>query len=329
LSLGFLNTRAFWTVSILPLVLGTLLWGIHRRRAILGEFGRIDLLAGFSRISLHRKRACQILLPILCLGLLITVVARPLVFGYSKQLLKGSLDVVAVLDVSKSMAAEDCGPGVSRIDMARQTLLKCLPQLAGNRLGIVTFAGKAFPQAELTQDFQALRFVLNHWIAVDSAPSQGSNIGAALSEPAELFDRGEKKRIILLLSDGGHRRQKNLQAVLTRIASEGVTVVCVGFGTRMGARIPVYDKGDFKEWLKIDGEEIVTRLNESTLQEIARATGGRYLHSGSGKEPTGLFRDPRIVGEKVLSGGREVFQIPLALSIVLLSVAMYLDRRYG
>lgn len=327
MSVEFLNVKAFWAVLVLPLVLGAIVWGLYRRKAILKEFGRMDLLTQFSRFSLNRKIAYQTLPTVLCFALLIIVTARPLLSGNSKQIMKGALDVIAVLDVSKSMAAEDCGLEVSRVEIAKDILLRCLPELAGNRLGIVTFAGKSFPQAELTDDFQALAFVLKNWVTVDSAPSQGSNIEKALSEAVDLFEEGDKKKIILLLSDGGHVRPKNLEGILTNIRAKDISVVSVGLGSTKNSRIPVYEKGKFKEWFKINGKEAVTRLNEEILREISQATGGKYFRVSSGRELQGIFRDPGVVGKKVLSGGREIFQIPLALSIVLLCAGMYLERR--
>ena len=327
MSLEFLNIQAFWAMLALPLVLGIILWGLHRREAILKEFGRMDLLAQFSRFSLKGKTVHKTLPTLLCFALLIVVTARPLLSGNSKQIMKGALDVVAILDVSKSMAAEDCGPEISRVEKAKDTLLKCLPDLAGNRLGIVTFAGKSFPQAELTDDFHALKFVLRNWVTVDSAPSQGSNIGRALSEAVDLFEKGDKKKVILLFSDGGHVRPENLDGILTDIAAKDITIVSVGLGSVTGSRIPVYEKGEFKEWFKIKGKEVVTRLNEEILREISQATGGKYIYISSGKKLERIFRDPDVVGKKVLSGGREIFQIPLALSVVFICVVMYFERR--
>jgi Ca-activated chloride channel family protein len=327
MTITFLNAQAFWAMLALPFVLGTIVWAFKRRKAILREFGRMELLAQFSRFPFDRKIASQILLAALCFALLITAAARPFLSGNSRQIKKGTLDVVAVLDLSKSMGAEDCGPGVSRSEMAKDILIRSLSDLAGNRLGIVTFAGESFPQAELTDDFGALRFVLTNWVTLDLAPSQGSNIKKALSEAIHVFEKDDRKKIILLLSDGGHVRPENLEEILTEIESRGINVVSAGLGSPKGSKIPVYEKGKFKEWLKIEGKETITLLNDGILQEISQATGGKYIQLSSGKELRGIFRDPAVVGKEVLSGGKEIFQIPLALSIVLLSVGMYFEWR--
>lgn len=327
MSLEFLNPKALWAMLALPFVLGIFIWGLKRRKAILREFGRIDLLAGFSQLPFNRKILCQKLSIVLCLTLLITAAARPLLSGNSDRIKKGTLDVVAVLDVSKSMAAEDSGPGVSRLERAKDALLECLPVLAGNRLGIVTFAGSSFPQAELTDDFQALTFVLKNWVTVDSAPSQGSNVGKGLSEAVQCFENSEKKKIMLLFSDGGHVHPDNLDGVLTDIGARGINVISVGLGSDTGSRIPVYEEGKFKEWFKMEGKEVVTRLNDGILREISLATAGKYIQLISGKELHGILKDPAVMGKKVLSRGKEIFQIPLALSIFLLFVGIYFERR--
>jgi Ca-activated chloride channel family protein len=325
--LGFLNPHAFWIMLGLPFVVGAVLWGLRRREAILGEFGRVDLLIQFSRFSLGCKPVYQVLPAALCFCLLVVSVARPILHGNSKEIMKGTLDVVAVLDVSKSMRAEDCGPEGSRLEMAKTTLLQSLPDLAGNRLGLVTFAGTSFPQAELTDDLEALEFVLKKWVTVDSAPSQGSNIGMALSEAIRLFEEDKRKRVILFFSDGGHVRPENLDGILTEIGSRGITVVSFGVGSKEGTKIPVYEEGRIKEWLKIDGIEVETRLNEDILREISEGTGGKYIHLMSAKKLKGVLRGPVVMGKKAPSGGREIFQLPLGLAIGIFFLGICLERR--
>ena len=325
--LEFLNVKAFWAMMGLPFVVGAVLWGLRRRRAVLREFGGMDLLLQFSRISPGGRTLSRVLPTALCFGLLVVSMAQPVLRGRFTQLGKGTLDVVAVLDVSKSMRAEDCGPKGSRLEMAKAALLHALPDLAGNRLGLVTFAGKSFPQAELTDDLEALEFVLKNWVHVDSAPSQGSNIGMALSEAIRLFEEGDRKRVILFFSDGGHVPPQDLRRILPEIGTKEITVVSLGVGSIEGAKIPVYLEGKVAEWMKIDGIEVETRLNETVLREISQGSGGKYIHLTSAKQLRGVLRDPAVIGAKVLSGGKEMFQVPLGLAIVILFLGLYLESR--
>jgi len=326
MTLEFLNERAFWAMFALPLLFAFFVWSLSRKRAILKEFGSLDLISQFSRLRLNQKIPYQALPIFLSFALLIAITARPLLYVNAKRVKKGSLDVVTVIDVSKSMMAEDCGPNMSRIQMAKDTLLGLMPDLAGNRLGIVTFAGKSFPQAELTTDFQALRFVLKNWVTPDSAPSYGSNIVRALSEAVDLFENDERKKIILLYSDGGHAPQENMEGPLSDINTRGISVFSVGLGSPEGSRIPVYENDKFKAWFELNGAEVITRLNEEILRNIAEATGGKYIRITSENEVRGIFKDPGVMGERILLGKREIFQVPLALSILLLFLGICWER---
>ena len=311
----------------LPFLLVFFVWSLYRKEAILKEFGNLDLLSQFSRLRLNQRIPYRALPIFLSFALLIAITARPLLYVNSHHVKIGALEVVAVMDLSRSMQAEDCGPNITRIAMAKNLLLGLMPDLTGNRMGIVTFAGKSFPQAELTDDFQALRFVLSNWVTPDSAPAEGSNIVKALSEAVDLFENDERKKIILLFSDGGHVRQNNLDESLAEIGTKGINVFSIGLGSSEGSRIPVYENNKFKEWFKLNGEEVVTRLNEEILENISQATGGRYFRIESGNELKGIFRDPRVIGEKILLAKREVFQIPLAFSILLLFLGICWERR--
>ena len=326
MSIEFINEKAFWALVALPFLLIFFVWSLHRKEAILKEFGNLDLLSQFSRLRLNQRIPYRALPIFFSFALLIGITARPLLYVNSHHVKKGSLDVVAVMDLSRSMQAEDCGPNITRIDMAKEILLGLMPDLMGNRMGIVTFAGKSFPQAELTDDFQALKFVLSHWVTPASAPAEGSNIVKALSEAVDLFENDDRKKIVLLFSDGGHIRQNNLDESLAEIWTKGISVFSVGLGSPEGSRIPVYENDKFKEWFRLNGEEVVTRLNEEILENISQATKGRYFRIESGNELRGVFRDPGVLGEKILLAKREVFQIPLAFSILLLFLGICWER---
>jgi Ca-activated chloride channel family protein len=326
MSIEFLNEKAFWAMVALPFLLVFFVWSLYRKEAILKEFGDLDLLSQFSRLRLNQRIPYRAVPIFLSFAILIAITARPLLYVNSHQVKKGSLDVVTVMDLSRSMQAEDCGPNMTRIDMAKNILLELLPDLTGNRMGIVTFAGKSFPQAELTDDFQALRFVLNNWVTPDSAPAEGSNVMKALAEAVGLFENDDRKKIILLFSDGGHVPQNNLGESLAEIGTKGISVCSIGLGSLEGSRIPVYENDKFKEWFKLNGEEVVTRLNEEILENISQATGGKYFRISSGNEIKGIFKDPRVIGEKILLAKKEVFQIPLAFSILLLFLGICWER---
>ena len=88
----------------------------------------------------------------------------------------------------------------------------------------------------------------------------------------------------------------------------------------------VYENDKFKAWFELNGVEVITRLNEEILRNISEATGGKYFRITSENEVRSIFKDPGVMGERILLGKREIFQVPLALSILLLCLGMCWER---
>jgi Ca-activated chloride channel family protein len=176
----FAQPMALWWLLLLPGVVLLLYYGSHCRTVFLRNFGDLHLLwqtpSRFPRLHREWVTALLLLVAFTCTVLALSDPRYPI--GPS-HLRAGTLDVVMVMDVSKSMAAEDYGSN-SRLDQARQMARHMLTRLRGNRVGLVTYAGISFRQADLTDDLDALDFILEHWVSIDSVSVGGSNLSAAL-----------------------------------------------------------------------------------------------------------------------------------------------------
>jgi Ca-activated chloride channel family protein len=237
------------------------------------------------------------------------------------------LDVVMLIDVSKSMAAEDYHPD-SRLHKARSIILEMLPQLRGNRVGIVTFAGNSFRQAELSEDFAALEFILKHWVDIDSAGVGGSDLGRALETSlAVLPEDTDRKRLILLFSDGGDDTA-NVDEVLPKIAQRRARVIAFGMGGLEASRIPRYDAAQkFLGYIEANGQTVTTRLNEASLQHIARATQGMYQRVEHPASWHHVWRNTTIVGQALMQRDeRRVFQPFLIVSLLAFGLQTVIAR---
>ncbi|HWP45895.1 MAG TPA: VWA domain-containing protein [Candidatus Limnocylindrales bacterium] len=317
----FLYPQAFWGFGLLLILIGVLGIGYYRRRSLLRTFGQENLIRQTSRLSQNWDQWIQGGLLMGAVIALIITLARPVWPGGSIKLREGSLDVVAVLDVSRSMAAEDYGDEVSRLQKAKDMLMGLFPDLVGNRVGLVTFAREGFVQSNLTDDLVALKFVLQNWVKIESAPGGGSNILLALSEAYNLFKEEDRSKLILLFSDGGDVALPDLLPIQEKLSSKKIKVIAIGLGNLKGSKIPVYGKdGKFEDWYRINNELILTRLNESPLRELAAKTDGKYLRVISGKELQGLLKHVELVGEKSVVHEKEFFQIPLGLALLLLFI---------
>jgi Ca-activated chloride channel family protein len=224
------------------------------------------------------------------------------------------------------MAAEDYHPE-SRLHKARGIILEMLPQLRGNRVGIVTFAGNSFRQAELSEDFTALEFILKHWVDIDSAGVGGSDLGRALETGlAVLSEETDRERLILLFSDGGDDAQ-HFDEVLAKIAQQRVRVIAFGLGGLEQSRIPRYDAAQkFLGYIETKGQTVTTRLNEASLQHIARATQGIYRRVAHPASWQNVWQNKTVVGQALMQDERRAFQPFLMVSLLAFGMQAVIAR---
>jgi Ca-activated chloride channel family protein len=255
------------------------------------------------------------LLLVPCLSVSLALTDPHLPYG-APQLRPAALDVVMVLDISKSMAAEDYGR-LSRLGQARQMARRLLAQLQGHRIGLVTFAGTSFRQAELTDDITALDFILTYWVDVDAMSVGGSDIAGALDLGLSLFaEQPEREQIMLLFSDGGDPTDR-LPAMLNQAVRRGIRIVTLGLGHPQPSRIPLYDpQQQFRGYMHVSNHIITTQLNEAPLQQIATMTGGIYRRIRRGDEWHDLFTHQAVAGKALERQDLRLFQPLLGLGLL-------------
>ena len=204
--------------------------------------------------------------------------------GTTSELTKRrGIDVVVVLDASKSMLARDIQP--SRLERAKLELTTLLDELKGDRVALVAFAGDAFIQSPLTSDYSAVKLFLRA-VEPEQMPQGGSNIGDALMlsrQVLENADRGAKERVVVLLSDGEDLVGEVDEAVAA-LKEANIQVLTVGVGSEQGEPIPVYNRrGEFVDYKKdINGETVITRMDRAGLTSIAERTGGAFFYQQRG-----------------------------------------------
>lgn len=326
----FINAQAFYLLLLIIPAVGLMVFGMRRKRAILSRFGRISLIRHFSNISCAKLKVVQLVLISLAFVFVVTALARPVLPDRLVQVKRGSLDLVALIDVSKSMAAEDYALGKSRLDKAKAGFEPVLASLAGNRVGIVTFASEPFIQAELSGDLGALKFILQNWVKVGSAPGNSTNIASALKEALALFDDPGRDKLIFLFSDGGDELPGEFIEVMAEANRKKVKILAAGMGSTTPSKIPIYDgNGKFAGWYSINGQPASTSLNESTLNYLAANTGGRYARVGPATDLKKLLFEPAISKDKAEEGNRELFQLFLSLALLALLVESVRGRLSG
>ena len=205
-------------------------------------------------------------------------------------------DVVLALDVSKSMLARDVAP--NRLEQERVLARRVLRELAGDRIGMVAFAGRAYVLAPMTVDHSALQLYLDA-LDPEIVSQGGSSLAAAVGQAADMaLGRQESRRgTVLLVTDGEALEDEDaVIAGAERAADAGITIHTVGVGTRDGSPIPeaVGSGGGVETYKRHEnGEVVISRLNEALLERVAEITGGRYVRMGEAGATDAVLRTLR------------------------------------
>ncbi|MCY3645967.1 MAG: VWA domain-containing protein [Chloroflexi bacterium] len=189
----------------------------------------------------------------------------------------GGAQLVAVLDVSRSMGATDVAP--SRLAAARTALAETFARLRGDRVALVVFAGDARLRFPLTRDLQAAATVVETIEGGTLLLERGTSAASGLDVARELFDEDTSGgRLVLLVSDG-ESLGGDPSASAAALAAEGIDVLVAGVGTPSGGPVPIRNPvtREMEPLMNDDGEPVITRLDEAGLRAIAQAGDGRYL----------------------------------------------------
>ena len=224
----------------------------------------------YSRIHLRSR--------LIILGIIFILLASvgPQIGMKLTELTREGVDIFILLDTSASMNAIDVKP--SRIEKAKYELGRLLNSLKGDRAGLIAFAGSAHLHCPLTEDYSASRLFLN-MMDTDLIATQGTDLAAAIQLALDHVENNDEKFKVFVLVSDGEDHQGEAITLAEQARDLGIIIHTLGVGTPAGGPIPIYDdKGKRIEFKKNRSGQIVTStLNESTLDGIARLTGGIYI----------------------------------------------------
>jgi Ca-activated chloride channel family protein len=310
---------------LLPLLGALLFWTRARRRRDLARIAAAPVLRGLAPADLAARRAWQAVLLSLGFGLLLVAAARPQLGFQWRDVERHGVDIAVVVDVSRSMDAQDVSP--SRMERARREVLDLCAALPGDRLGLVVFAAGAYPRVPLTLDHDALLTILEE-VDTTTLQAQGTSLPAALDEALLLLQNDDNTdKAILLLTDGEVPDAEAAVAAAERVAAAQVSIFAMGVGTSEGAPILV-EGGGFKK--DRQGQVVVSRLDEPLLRRLAARAGGAYVRSiASAEDVDALVGQVREQTEGQLLGvhrekvPNEHYQWPLGTGLVVFALGLF------
>jgi Ca-activated chloride channel family protein len=190
-----------------------------------------------------------------------------------------SADIMIVLDVSRSMLADDVAP--TRLDRAKADIAEMVDSLGGHRVGLVAFAGRAAVLAPLTPDYNFFRLILDN-VDTRSVSRGGTKIGTALRKAVDTFEPGPGGKLLLLITDGEDHDSYPLDAAQMALEA-GVRIVAIGIGSEEGSEITLVDPDTKARTRLMDGNgaPVISRLDGTLLRELALKTEGAYVPAGT------------------------------------------------
>lgn len=244
------------------------------RRNRLRRFGDEELVRQLMPSYSGTKGWVRTIITTVALFFFLVGLARPQIGAKLSEHEARGAEIMICLDVSNSMLAEDYSP--NRLDRAKLAISRIVDRLQDDRIGLIVFAGSSFVQLPITTDYVSAKMFLNT-IDTQSVPIQGTAMGDAIFTALRSFSaQSEKSRAMILITDGENHEDDAVDAA-RQAAEMGVKVYTIGVGSTQGQPIPM--DGDLLK--DREGNIVVTRLDESTLQQVAQAGGGAYVHAGN------------------------------------------------
>lgn len=320
---------------LLPVMLGLLGWAITTARMARLRFVSNDAAKRLaSPFGLTRAVARVVLLSIGVVAVVMAL-ARPVDQARSAPVLTYGRDVCFVIDVSRSMLAEDLTP--NRLDRSKLWIKDALGVLSGDRVALVAFAGDARVICPLTHDYGFFATVVDD-LRPETVMSGGTLIGDAMRTALDrvfLDEDAARFQDIILITDGEDQGSLPVAAA-EALGKRDVRLIALGIGDPAeGARIPITQNNELQYMTDSDGEVVVSRLDEQTLRDmVAQTPGGRYYSVRTGDVRLDeIYRT--LIGEaeqRVLQTTdtvvyREWFPMLLGLSAMALAVEVLLGRR--
>ena len=272
----FEHVNYWWGFTAIPFLILLFLLFLQWKKGIAKKIGDERLVSLLTR-NYSPKKVCIKFTMIMLAFASITMASMNLQKqGKTENIKRKGVDVMLVLDVSKSMLAEDVKP--NRLEKAKQLLSLLINKLENDRIGLVLFAGRAYMQMPLTTDHSAAKMYIQN-ASPNVVPTQGTVIAEALTMADNAFNSKEQKyKAVVLISDG-EDHDPDAEKVAAKMAKEGVMINTVGIGSPDGA--PIIDPTTKELKKDAEGHTVISKLNEAELSRLSEETNGIYLRLGN------------------------------------------------
>ena len=310
----------FWMVIPVTVLLIQIL--LKRREKKLRSFGNSEKIIALIQSESKWQSIVKRWLWSFAVILLIFALSNPQSGKEQESVTNKGSNVIIALDLSDSMLAKDIAP--SRLERSKKFLQNLVRKLSGDRVAFVVFAGKAYVQMPFTTDYGTFEMQLNT-VTTDMMPTQGTALREAI-QMAESLQGTENnpEKILILLSDG-EDHDKGAISQAKKSSDKHLLIHTIGVGTVTGAPIlETLSTGEIRYKKDKSGNQVITKLNEKNLQNIASAGGGKYFNIANERQALKEIQKSikwaksATGDEKVYTRYKNYFQYFLFPAIILL-----------
>lgn len=280
----------FYLLFIIPVMVVIFVLLLIWKKRTQKKFADLHLFKRLTPTKSSFKSILKFIVFVLGLALLIVGLANPKIGTKLETVKREGVDIVFAVDVSKSMLAEDIAP--SRLDKAKRIVSEIISQLGSDRIGIIAYAGQAYPQLPITTDYGAAKMFLQG-LNTNMLSSQGTAINQALDLASTYYDDDEQtNRVLFIISDGEDHSEGSTTGAVEKAVDQGIRIYTIGVGTEKGAPIPIKRNGVLESLKKdLQGEVVITKLNKDVLEDIADDGNGQYIDGANTSDAVNIIKD--------------------------------------
>ena len=327
----FATPEYLYLLLLIPLAIVIYQYACYRRKRNIKRYGNPELTARLIPSYSTTRSSVLFWISLVALALMIVALARPRYGKGKTTVTTRGVEMVVALDISNSMLADDIKP--NRLEKAKRLIKRLAEQLKGNKVALVVFAGDAYVQLPITDDYISIEMFLES-ISTNLVSRQGTDIGAAINLASRCFTPNDKIGKAIVLITDGENHEGGAEEAAKAAAESGKKVFILGIGTTKGGRIPLSDGNFLRDR---EGQVVVTKLNEEMAMKIAEAGNGMYLNVDNTNEAQKILSDQLDKMTKdettteIYTGYNELFLYPATMAFILLlldlAIVAYLDNK--
>lgn len=330
LKFGNIDALYYGLIGVPIVIILFVLYMLWKKKA-LNRFGDWNVMKHLFDSYSRGKIVLKLVIWLIAYLMIVLAISRPQQGSKLVTVERNGVNIMIALDVSNSMNAEDIKP--NRLQSSKMAISRLVDGLVNDRIGMIVFAGRAYVQLPITTDFSAAKLFLES-IGTNMIDNQGTAISEAIRLGTESLKTSKGTKVLIIITDGEDHEGNAVEEAEKAYKDEGIITYTIGIGTLEGTPIPDYKNGKQIGFKKDrDGNTVITRLDEATLQKIATAGHGKYVRAnntsiGLGKimeDIDGLEKSK--IDSKEYADYEELYQYFLAVALLMLVLEIFVSNK--